>query len=136
MDYGKFINTFIKTMILIGIAQGISTWLYLVFLPKTFFFVTIFGHKDFGMCLTVFIAYMFNIQDTFINKILNPLFALIVANIFYRLEVMHLHHLACDVNKVNCYMSLFLFCIPFAMFWAFANLMRRSCIDWTYEKNK
>ncbi|QKF93463.1 hypothetical protein QKU48_gp0005 [Fadolivirus algeromassiliense] len=126
---------FINTILILGITQGISTWLYMIFLPKTFFFLTVFSYRDLGMCLAVLVTRLFSFENNYVSKIFKNLSVLIVANQFYRFEAYHMqNYITNDVISMNYYGSLLLYFMPFAISWTCVNLVRRLCIDWKIKK--
>lgn len=102
-----------------------------MFLPRNFFFVNVFSYRDMGVCMALLITNLFNIQNTYIDKILNPLTPLLVANQFYRFEVYHMqNYITDDVLNMHSLISLLIYFVPFTVSWACLNLVRRLCIDW------
>lgn len=131
------INKFINTILILGLSQGFATWLYSTFFPKTFFFITIFSHRDLGMCLSMLSTRILKIKNTYIDKLYKHLPILIIANQFYRSEMYHMQqYLVNKINNINPHLSLLIYYIPFAMLWAGINLARKICIDWKITENK
>lgn len=131
----KSLLTFLNTVFIIGITQGIATWLYLLFLPKNFFFMNIFSNRSAGICLGVLTSRIFNIRNTYIDKLFIPLLPILLTDQFFRYEAYHREkYITENVLNMHHILSLFFYFIPFATGWIIVNLTRKLCIDWNNEQ--
>jgi len=112
---------------LLGITQGISSWIYFYFFPNNFFFTVIFCHKNGGLLLAFLFSKIFKIKDKYVDDILYPLITGMVGYTFMRLEAfVREHYLLPALTNLPGGQILIFYMIPFYTFWALVNWSRKN----------
>jgi len=112
---------------LLGISQGISSWIYYYFLPTNFFFTVIFCHKNGGLLLAFLFSKLFKIKDKYVDDILYPLVIGMVGYTFMRIEAfVREQYLLQMIANLPGWQILLFYMIPFYTFWALVNWIRKK----------
>jgi hypothetical protein len=118
----------VKAIVILGLAQGVCSWVYLYALPDNFFFTVLFCHKNAGLVLAFLISKLLHIKNKYIEEILYPLVPSVVGYQLIRLEsYTRENHLLPNIVNLSGLETLVVYVVPFYVFWITTNLIKKKC---------